>query len=124
MSSLKRVRLSTRTQHLFGQLKHKTELPVNVLSRFAMCISLNDSSIPNPDLYDENGIEITPYILFGEYEEFFVSMMIARLHIDKLDPEIYLDKMIRAHINRGASSLFQRIKSITDFYQLIEVEKR
>lgn len=89
-----------------------------------MCISLNDSSIPNPDLYDENGIEITPYILFGEYEEFFVSMMIARLHIDKLDPEIYLDKMIRAHINRGASSLFQRIKSITDFYQLIEVEKR
>ena len=124
MSSLKRVRLSTRSQHLFGQLKHKTGLPINILSRFALSLSLNDTSIPNPDLYDENGIELTPYVLFGEYEDLFVTIMLTRLRSDKLNSTLYMDRMIRAHINRGASSLFQRIKSLTDFYQLLQVEKK
>ena len=124
MSSLKRVRLSTRSQHLFGQLKHKTSLPINVLSRFALSLSLNDTATPNPDLYDENGIELTPYVLFGEYENLFVTIMLTRLRNDKLDPTLYMDRMIRAHINRGASLLFQRVKTLTDFYQLLQVEKK
>ena len=89
-----------------------------------MCLSLTDKTIPNPDLYDENGMELTPYVLFGEYEEFFTSIMITRLHFDKLDPDLYMNRMIRAHINRGASSLFQRIKTITDFYRLVEIERK
>ena len=62
---LDKVRLSIRSQHQLGHLKHKTNIPINVLARFGICLSLNDSSIPNPDIYDEKGMELMPHVLYG-----------------------------------------------------------
>ena len=119
-----RIRFSRRGQHLLGTLKHRTGLGINVMARYALCLSLKDPSIPNPDEFDETGMEILPSVLFGEYENIYMALMLERLHKDRLDPKLYLHKMTRAHLNRGASALFQRIHDLSDFYDIIQVEQK
>ena len=119
-----RYRFSIRSQNLFSQLKHKTGLGINVLARYALCLSLKDPSIPNPDEFDEKGMDILPSVLFGEHENIYMALMLDRLHRDKLDPELYLHKMTRAHLNRGASALFPRIHELSDFNDIIQQEQK
>ncbi len=119
-----RYRFSIRSQNLLSQLKHRTGLGINVLARYALCLSLKDPSIPNPDEFDDKGMEILPGVLFGEHENVYMALMLDRLHKDKLDPELYLHKMTRAHLNRGAAALFPRIHDLSDFYDIIQVEQK
>ena len=113
-----RVRMSTRSQVLLSQLKHKTGLPANVLGRYAICLSLRDASVPNPDLYDEGGTELPPHVLFGALERVFEAIMVDRLREDGLDPGECMDRMVRAHLNRGATALFSRVNGLVDLCSL------
>jgi len=82
------MRISARSKNLYGQLTHRTGLTTNILGRFAICLSLKDPSIPNPDEFDERGMEILPSVLFGEHEKMFLALITQRLRRDNLDPEI------------------------------------
>lgn len=115
---LGRVRMSTRSQVLLSQLKHKTGLPANVLGRYAICLSLRDPSVPNPDLYDEGGTELPPHVLYGTLERAFEAVMVDRLREDGLDPDAYMDRMVRAHLNRGTAALFSRVSGLADLCAL------
>ena len=124
MLRFKRVHVSIRSQNLLANLKTKTGLTPNIMGRFAICMSLNDPSTPNPDEFDENGSELHPSVLFGEYEDVFMTLMVMRLRRDDLDPKIYLNRMLRAHLNRGIIALFARIHDISDFERVIQQERR
>ena len=77
--------------------------------------------MPNPDMYDEKGMELMPHILFGKNELIFSAMFEQRLKKDSLDYDKYANRMIRAHVNRGAGMLFPRINKLEDFAKLLEV---
>lgn len=117
---LGKVKLSIRAQNHLGQLKHKTTIPINVLARFGICLSLKDQSMPNPDMYDEKGMELLPHILFGKNEAIFSALFEQRLRDDNLQYDKYAERMIRAHVNRGAGMLFPRINGLEDFNILLE----
>lgn len=119
MHRLEKVTLSIRAQNHLGQLKHKTGIPINVLARFAMGLSLNDGSIPNPDMYDEKGMDLLPHILYGRNEPVYAALFKHRLARDGLDYTQYGERMIRAHVNRGATMLFTRVNSLEDFESLV-----
>ncbi len=119
-----RFRFSSRTQNLYGMIKHKTGLSTNILARYGVCLSLKDPSIPNPDEFDEKGMEILPGVLFGEHENIYMALMLDRLNRDNLDPKLYLHKMTRAHLNRGAAALFPRINDLSDFNDIIQQEQK
>lgn len=116
--------MSYRSQNLLAQLKSRTGLTPNILGRFAICLSLNDPSPPNPDEFDEKGSEIHPSVLFGEYEEMFMALMIQRLGRDGFDPHVWMNRMVRAHLNRGVIGLFARIRDISDFERVILQERK
>ena len=118
-----RLRMSYRSQNLLAGIKGKTGLTPNITGRFAICLSLNDPSVPNPAEYDERGSEIHPSVLFGDYEEVFVALLTLRLKGDGLDPEMYLNRMMRAHFNRGVVALFARVHDLSDFYDMIRQER-
>ena len=120
--NLNKIKISMRSQHLLGRLKSKTSIPINVLARFSICLSFNDKSVPNPDIYPEDGMELLPHILFGKYNKMFEALTICRLVNDKLDPNTYLNDMLRAHLNRGSTLLHPRIDNIGDFYDLFSVK--
>jgi len=86
-------------------------------------MSLKDPSIPNPDEFNQEGSILTPDVLFGEYEQIYLALMLNRLKQDKLDPELYLHKMTRAHLNRGTIALSPRINDLSDFYELVKEER-
>ncbi len=119
-----RIRMSFRSQNLFGIMKKRTGLTPNILARFSLCLSLKDRSVPNPEEFDEKGSEISPQVLFGEYEDVFRALMIQRLKTDKLplDSQM-LNKMLKAHLNRGTIALFARIHDLSDFYEMVKVER-
>ncbi len=119
LHKLGKLRLSIRSQNRLGHLKAKTGVPTNALARFGLCLSLNDTSIPNPDMYDERGMELLPHILFGKNETVFAAMLEQRLSDDRLDCNTYADRMMRAHVNRGAGILFPRINRLEDFGRLV-----
>jgi len=118
-----RLKMSYRSQNLLGQLKARTGLTPNIMGRFAICMSLNDPSMPNPDEFDDRGSEIHPSVLFGEYEDVFMLLMLQRLRRDGLDPDTYLNRMVRAHFNRGVIALYARIRDITDLEHIILQER-
>lgn len=111
-----------RSQSQLGQLKSRTGLPINVLARFGICMSLADETVPNPDLYDEKGMELLPHILFGEHEAAYAAALRCRLDEDGLDLAMYADRMMRAHLNRGAGMLFPRVRGLGDFARLLGCE--
>ena len=115
--------MSSRSTRLLGELKSRTGLNANILARFAICLSIKEQSIPNPAEFNADGSELIPNVLFGEHEVIYHALMINRLKQDKLDPEIYLNKMTRAHLNRGVIALRPRINDLSDFYELIKEER-
>lgn len=119
-----RIKLSYRAQNLYSQLKYRTGLTTNILARFGICLSLKDPSVPIPEEFDERGMEILPSVLFGEYENLFTALLTMRLHKEGLDPELYLQKMLQAHVNRGAAALHARVSDIGDFGPMIIQERQ
>ena len=119
-----RIHTSQRCRGILSNLKIKTGLTPNILSRFGICLSLKDPSVPNPEEFDENGAEFLPLVLFGEHEKLFLALMIDRLHRDGLDPEKYLNIMIRAHLNRGVYSLVSRVYGLSGINEMIKAEMK
>ncbi len=119
-----RIHTSQRCRGILSNLKIKTGLTPNILSRFGICLSLKDPSVPNPEEFDELGTEFLPLVLFGEHEKLFLALMIDRLHRDGLDPEKYLNIMLRAHLNRGVYSLVARIHSLSAINEMIKAEMK
>ena len=118
-----RIRISTRSQQLLNKLKSKTGLTPKILARFAICMSLKERSIPNPDEFNTGGSELSPNVLFGEHEQMYHLLISHRLQKDKLDTELYLNEMTRAHLNRGVIALSPRINDLSDFYELVKEER-
>ena len=87
---------------MLARLKSKTGLTPNILARFALCLSLKDPSIPNPDEFDETGSEFYPATLFGEHEQMYLALVLDRLNHDKLDPELL----------KGSGSLYSTVNDL------------
>lgn len=113
------IKLSSRSQLLLGRLKGVTGLTPNLLARYALCISMTEKSIPLEEEFgNDEGSQIEPIILFGEYESIYNGLVKNWMNKFQI-PESELNKMTRLHINRGTVSLSIRIKDIGDFAELV-----
>ncbi|MCP1715517.1 DNA sulfur modification protein DndE [Methanocalculus alkaliphilus] len=115
-----RIRISEKATYRLSQLKGKTGLTPNILSRIAICYSLNDQTVPNPNDYDERGQELNRYTLTGEWDTFFIALVKERCIHDGLDPEKDLYHQLRAHLNRGVFGMYPQIKGLGDFQILLK----
>lgn len=117
---LEKIRASSRTTHLFGMLKGNTRINAEAWARLSICLSIRQKGIPNPDEYNTNGTEFSPETLFRYDKELYLALLINRMREDGLDPETYLTEMARAHLNRGAISLKQRVNDLIDVYDFMD----
>lgn len=114
-----RIKISKGATVRLQQLKGRTGLTPNILSRLAVCYSLNDPKTPNPTDYTEDGQEFNRYTLTGEWDAFFIALLKERCINDGLDPEKDLYDQFRAHLNRGTFQIFPRIKDLGDIHNLL-----
>ena len=117
------ITVSTRSTSILSTLRNKTGLTPNISARFAICMSLKDRSLPNPDEFNRGGSKLEPDVLFGKHEQIYLALMLNRLKVDRLDPELYLNEMTRAHLNRGVIALMPRINDLSNFYELVKEER-
>ena len=117
------ITVSTRSTNILSTLRTKTGLTPNISARFAICMSLKDRSVPNTDEFNKGGSKFEPDVLFGKHEQIYLALMLNRLKIDRLDPELYLNEMTRAHLNRGVIALGPRINDLSNFYELVKEER-
>jgi DNA sulfur modification protein DndE len=116
---LNRIRVSKDASDRLKQLKGRTGLTPNILCRIGFCLSLNESSIPNPTDYPEEDREFNRYTLLGEWDDLYVALLRQRLHQDGLDDE-HLELQFRAHINRGVITLSKLTKGVADLVRLAQ----
>jgi len=121
--SFNRIRISKSATVRLSMLKGRTGLTPNILCRIGFCLSLSDPSIPNPGEYDENGQEFNRYTLTGEWDRFFIALLKERLLKDGLEIEKNLLPQFKAHLNRGAIALFDKVKDLGDLYELLPSDK-
>ena len=117
--SFNRIRVSRQATARLSMLKGRTGLTPNILCRIGLCLSLSDPSIPDPQSYDESGQEFNRYTLTGELDIFFMALMKERLLHDNLDPDKDLIPNFKAHLNRGAIALFDKVKNLGDLSELL-----
>lgn len=114
---LNKVILSTEASDCLKQLKGRTGLTPNILSRFGFCLSLEEPAIPNPALYPEEDREFNRYTLLGEWDELYVALLRQRMHRDGI-PDHEIEDQFRAHLHRGVISLSRLAKSLADVARL------
>ncbi|RLA92683.1 MAG: DNA sulfur modification protein DndE [Deltaproteobacteria bacterium] len=117
--SFNRIRISKRATVRLSMLKGRTGLTPNILCRIGFCLSLGDPSVPNPADYDEEGQEFNRYTLTGKWDKFFIALLKERLLKDGLDIQKDLLPQFKAHLNRGAITLFDKVKDLGDLYELL-----
>jgi DNA sulfur modification protein DndE len=117
--SFNRIRISKIATVRLSILKGRTGLTPNILCRIGFCLSLSEPAVPNPNDYDENGQEFNRYTLTGEWDRFFIALLKERLLSDGLDYKRDLLPQFRAHLNRGAIILFEKVKDLMDLYELL-----
>ncbi len=101
-------------------LKKRTGLTPNILCRYGLILSLKEPTNPNPSVYKQDGQELMKHVLLGEFENVFIALFKQKMYKDgyNLENEKLLLEMLRAHINRGAELLYNRVKSLKDLVKL------
>lgn len=116
-----RIILDKEVTRKLSVLKGRTGLTPNILCRYGLMLSLKDPTIPDPNLYKQDGQELMRHVLLGDLDLILVSLFKQRAFkdgIDIKDEKLLLD-LFRAHINRGAELLYNRIKYLKDFESLV-----
>ena len=96
----------------------RTGLTPNIMSRFALCYSIADPSMPDKDKYDTDGQELNRFTLLGEGDPLYIALVKERLVQDGIKIKDEFLAYFLAHINRGVEQIFPRVKSLSDLQNL------
>ena len=119
MMDFNRLRVSEEVTVKLRTLKMRTGMTPNLLCRLALCYSLEDKTIPDPDHYDESGQEFNRYTLTGKWDLLFTALVKERCKIDHLDYKDHFFPQYRAHINRGVDLIYSIVKGLSDIAHLL-----
>jgi len=121
MTAIDHIRLSQQAKDQLIKLKRVTGIEHwNVLCRWALCVSLAESSIPPAaKIPSDSNVEMSWKVFGGRHTDLYLALVKERCLRDGLstDPET-LAQQFRLHLHRGISYLFAN-KSIRRIDDLI-----
>lgn len=118
--SLEHIRLSQQAKDQLLKLKRRTGVKQwNILSRWALCVSLAESSEPpDANIPANSSVEMRWEVFGGEYRDIYHALIVERCHRlgIEVSPEVIANKF-RLHLHRGIGYLAadKSIKSIDGF---------
>lgn len=115
MNAPYRLVLSESTTSLLRSLTSKTGLSANILSRFAMLLSFEETDAPAIDS-GKPSLVINRATLFGELEPFLMSAYALRTKKDVMQN---VGKDLASHVARGVGRLNVRVQSLTDLLSVV-----
>ncbi|MGI6647909.1 MAG: DNA sulfur modification protein DndE [Bacillota bacterium] len=105
---LKQIRLSQQEKEKLIRLKSKTGISQwNVLCRWALCLSLENPTIPTgPDIPSDSNVEMSWHTFGGECHEIYEAIVRQRCKEDGFDTDqTTIARYFRQHLNRGINYL-------------------
>ena len=114
-----RLRLDGRHTTRLRNLKGKTGLTNNLLCRIGFCLSLADPLPVEAANYQQDGLELSRSTLLGEWDVAFEALLRQRLLDDSEPLDGDLADAWRAHMNRGAELVANRIRNLEDVITLL-----
>jgi DNA sulfur modification protein DndE len=116
--SFQRIRISEDATFKLRILKGRTGLTPNILCRIAFCLSLGEPKMPNLN-NDSGGQEFNRYTLTGEWDSLFIALLKEKLIREGQDSHQDLILQFKEHLERGIILLYNRVKNISDFVDLL-----
>ncbi len=108
MQNIDTIRLSEKQKQQLIILKRKTGIENwNVLCRWALCMSLADSTVPpKEDIPSDSNVEMTWKTFAGAFSNVYISLLIQKHRNNyKIYNQISITEFAKIHINRGISLL-------------------
>ena len=118
------VRISQQGREQLISMKRKTGIENwNTICRWALCLSLAETSIPPKRDFDfEGGVEIAWRVFAGVHDEIYEALIRQRCFDDGLgDDKATLTSQFQLHLHRGLGYLSTRgrIQSIEELFDLL-----
>ena len=120
MLELQRVKFSVEADNRLRVLKARTGLDANIICRLGLCLSLEEIGEPRSDSSGVSQREISRYVLLGEFDKLFVTLLNAR-HPEGREDEQELAALFVRHLHRGIGLLANRVKGIGSLGELLDV---
>ena len=117
---LVRIKFSNDATIKLRTMKSRTGITPNILCRLGFMLSLKDPTIPSPEDFPDDGMEINRYTLTGDYDLLFCAFLKQRCHKDSLSKPTDIARQFRAHMNRGVFLLASRISDISSIPDLLK----
>lgn len=119
---LEHIRLSNQAKDYLIRLKTKTGIKQwNILSRWAFCLSLAESSIPpKAEIPTDSNVEMSWRVFGGQYDGVYEALLRERCKRDGLGGSSdVLAEQFKLHLHRGIGYLFAD-KSVKDIASLLK----
>ena len=116
------LKTSTNLKNFLTRIKTNTGIANwNVICRWALCLSLKQTSLPREVDEKLDGVEIDYDILVGKNKTIYTQLLINNLITHKVEiNKRNLTKYLNAHVNRGANIIYtNKLKDISALFKLI-----
>ena len=117
------LKTSTNLKNFLTRIKTNTGIANwNVICRWALCLSLKQTSLPREVDEKLDGVEIDYDILVGKNKTIYTQLLINNLITHKVEiNKRNLTKYLNAHVNRGANIIYtNKLKDISGLFKLTE----
>ena len=93
----------------------------NIICRWALCLSLKQTSLPREVEEKLDGVEIDYDTLVGKNKSIYTQLLINNLVTHNVDVDKKnLTKYLYAHVNRGVNIIYtNKLKDISGLFKLI-----
>ena len=115
------LKTSTNLKNFLTRIKTNTGIANwNVICRWALCLSLKQTSLPREVDEKLDGVEIDYNILVGANKTIYTQLLINNLITHKVEiNKRNLTKYLNAHVNRGANIIYtNKLKDISGLFKL------
>lgn len=121
------IKTSRTNKSIVSDLSRKLNLgSENIIARIAMSYSLTQNRfLELSDIKDSQGKEYSKNVLFGNYYEYYVSLICVHYNIYKTDKDI--PKYIKLHIDDGLELIDNEIRNnpnLSGFDYIIDLMER
>lgn len=111
-----KIRTSKRTMQYFEEIQASTNYAPFVLAKLSISMSIKSGTPLNSIDFctDSFGLELNRQTITGEWDELFKCLieMFEGKHINDDD---YVQKYLKAHLDRGAKMIYSEFKYHSDF---------
>ena len=114
-----KLNVSAETTLKMRTLKGRTGLTPNITARMGLALSLEEPGKPDPQSYAVDGMEFNSYTLLGSFSTLIEALLRQRQALDGDEASGQFGDLLRAHVNRGVSLLYPRLKTIEDVMDLL-----